>query len=205
MVPKFTPDEKELIRLTSFFKKQSERLKEENKLGENYIQLLETCDKLIGQMHIHAGNREIIRAEQEQLKKLVKDNARCPKCGKNTNLKLAGTGTNQEGWISNKYKCRHCNIEFVWNAPNNPWDMIPYVERMVSELEKKAEAQNLSSTEQQINVEALIQMKANLAKLKPVIDASQINMTDLEEKEKIMAEMVTKVKKHLMIEKIRMS
>lgn len=205
MEAKFTPDEKELIRLTAFFRKQAEQMKAENKLDEAYVQLLETCDKLIGQMHIHAGHRESIRQEQEELKKLVHDNARCPKCEKSSHLKAAGTDTSAEGWVSNKYKCRRCNIEFVWNAPNNLPDMIPYIERMVSQLEQKAGMYNPGSAEQQFNEEALAQMKANLAKIKPVIDASRINLADLEEKEKMMADLVTKVKKQLLIEKIRMS
>jgi hypothetical protein len=47
-------------------------------------------------------------------------------------------------------------------------------------------------------------MKANLAKLKPVAEASDLDMKDLEEREAQMADIVHKFKKHLMIEKIRL-
>jgi hypothetical protein len=205
MDQKYTSDEREFIRLSAFFKKQAERWKEENKLGEEYTQLLETCDKLMEQLEIHAQNRAIVMDEHEQLKSLVKDNARCPKCAKNSHLKLIGTDKSEQGWVSNKYKCRRCNIEFVWNAPNNPWDMLSYVDHLVAGLENTMKVQQLDAETIQQNEAALSQMKANVATLRPVIDASKQHLADLEQKEKIMSEMILKVNKHLMIEKIRMS
>jgi hypothetical protein len=203
MDQKYTASEREFLRLANFFKKQAQRLKEEHKLGEDYIQIVETCDKLEQQLHLHAESRAAILDAQEQLKSLVKDNAQCPKCGKSSHLKGLGTEKSPQGWVSNKYKCRKCNIEFVWNAPNNPWDMIGYVEQVVADLEKKMA--NQSPEVQQQNEQALAQMKANLATLKPVIEASRKSVLELEQKEQIMCDMVLKVNKHLMIEKIRMS
>jgi hypothetical protein len=205
MDQKFNASEREFIRLAGFFKKNAITLKEQGKMSEEYLHLLETCDKLLEQLNIHAENRTIILGQQEQLKELIKDNALCPKCGKNAHLKLVGTDKSPQGWVSNKYKCRRCNIEFVWNAPNNPWDMIGYVEHVLAELEKKMEGQGMDESTLSQNAEAMAPMKANLANLKPVIAASQQNLLDLEGKEKIMSEMILKVNKHLMIEKIRMS
>ena len=203
---KFNNNEREFIRLSGFFKKLAEKWREENNvMGDDFIQLLETCDKLMEQLKIHAETRAIVLGSQEQLKRLVKDNASCPKCGKSTHLKLVGTDKSTQGWVSNKYKCRKCNIEFVWNAPNNPWDMIGYVEHIVAELEKKMETQPADEETKKQNEQSLAQMKANLATLKPVIEASQKTIQELEEKEKVMAEMVLKVNKHLMIEKIKMT
>lgn len=203
MSDNFKPEEREVIKLVTFFKKKAEKMVEENNLSEEFKQMIETCDKLVEQMTLHAKNRAIVLAEREQLKGMVKDNAKCPKCESNANLKHTGTDKNEKGWKSNKYKCRRCNVEFAWNAPNNPWDMIPYVESFVDNLELKireeADESLRQSTQDVINL-----MKANLAKLKPVVEASDLDLAELEAREAEMAEMVKKVKKHLMIEKIKM-
>ncbi len=197
-------EEREVIKLIGFFKKKAEQWPAENEMPAEFKHLIETCDKLFEQINIHAESREIILAEREMLKKLVKDNAQCPRCNKNENLKLIGAEKNEKGWQSNKYKCRKCNITFVWNAPNNPWDMIPYVESVVAEIEKKSEAEGLDEASKQHYQAAIDQMKGNLAKLKPVVDNSAIDIANLELRDKEMADMVHKFKKHLMIEKIKM-
>lgn len=203
MTPNLTPEERELIKLVGFFKKRAERMIEEQKVDQEYSQLIETCDKLVAQIELHAKNRDIVLGEREQLKGLVKDNAVCPKCSSNANMKQIGTDVNDKGWKSNKYKCRKCNIEFVWNAPNNPWDMIPYVENFLADLEAKLAAEPDQSLKEH-TAGVLNLMKANLEKLKPVVEASDLDLAELEEREKEMADMVKKFKKHLLIEKIRM-
>lgn len=203
MSQNFKPEEREVIKLVGFFKKKAEQLIAEDKLSDEYKQMIDTCDKLVGQMEIHAKNREVILAEREQLSNMVKDNAKCPKCDSNANLKHIGVDRNEQGWKSNKYKCRKCNIEFVWNAPNNPWDMIPYVESFLANLETKLNEQDDPSLKQNTQ-DVLSLMKANLDKLKPVVEASDQDMAELEAREAEMSDMVRKVKKHLLIEKIRM-
>lgn len=194
------PEERELVKLVHYFKKRAEILIIENKLDDEYRQMLGTCDKLTEQLYVHAKSRQTVLAEREQLQNLVKDNAKCPSCNSNEMLKVIGVDTNEQGWKSNKYKCRRCNITFVWNTPNNPWDMIPYVENFLAGLEAKI---NEGAAEEQV-LPALQQMKLNLAKLKPVVEASDLDFAELEEREKQMADLVNKFKKHLMIEKIRM-
>ncbi|MDP1802221.1 MAG: hypothetical protein Q8L81_12765 [Bacteroidota bacterium] len=197
-------DERELIKLVNFFKKKAENWSAEIEIPEEFKQLMETCDKLVEQINLHAQSREVILSERELLKKLVKDNAQCPRCNKNENLKLIGTEKNEKGWQSNKYKCRKCNITFVWNAPNNPWDMIPYVESVVAEIEKKAEAENLDEASKLHYIDSIAQMKGNLEKLKPVVENSATDIANLEQRDKEMADIVRKFKKHLMIEKIKL-
>lgn len=196
-------EEREVIKLVGFFRKKAEKMIDEKKLPEDYSQLLETSDKLVEQIQIHAKNRETILAERAQLQSLIKENAQCPKCHKSDKLKKTGTDKSPQGWKSNKYKCRGCNIEFVWNAPNNPWDMIPYVEHFVSQLKQKIQAEEDEAT--RVQTDAVIQqMEANISKLKPIVEASDLDLADLEAREKEMTEVVHKFKKHLMIEKIRM-
>jgi hypothetical protein len=197
-------NEKELIKLVGFFKKQAEKRKLEEQQDADYDQLIATCDKLVEQMHIHARNREIILAEREQLKNLVKDNAECPKCGKANQLKVSGMDKSEEGWKSNKYKCRRCNIEFVWSRPNNPWDMIPYVEKFVEGLETKVNDESTDVETRFNGMATIAQMRESLSKLKPVVEASDLDMQDLEAREKDMAKMVHEFKNHLMIEKIKL-
>jgi hypothetical protein len=198
------PEERELVKLVQYFKKRAQILITENKLEEEYRLMLETCDKLTEQLYAHAKNRDIIMAEREQLQGMIKDNAKCPKCQSNEMLKVIGFDTTPQGWKSNKYKCRRCNIAFVWNTPNNPWDMIPYVEKFILDTETKMNALDPSDPGREITLPGLEVMKANLAKLKPVTEASDLDLKDLEEREKHMSDMVHKFKKHLMIEKIKM-
>lgn len=197
-------EERELIKLVNYFKKRGEIMIIENKLGEEYRQMLETCDKLVEQLQLHARNREIVIREREQLSGMVKDSAVCPGCNSASNLKVIGTEKNDRGWKSNKYKCRKCNISFVWNTPNNPWDMIPYVENFIADMEKKMDSGEADEASRSQTSAALEQMRANLEKLKPVVAASDQDWQELEEREKQMSDMVRKFKKHLMIEKIRL-
>jgi hypothetical protein len=196
--------EREVIKLIGLFKKRAEKLRSENRPEESFDQLIETGNTLEEQINLHANKRKAILTDREQLNNLVKDNARCPKCSKSDKLKLTGTDKSAQGWLSNKYRCRSCNIEFVWNAPNNPWDMISYVEHIISELEKSGEDEKLSEEAKNQHSEALLQMKTNLQKLKPIIEASGLDMAELQDREKEMEELLLKFKKHLMIEKIRM-
>lgn len=198
------PEERELIKLAQYFKKRSQILIAENKLDERFSQMLETCDKLVEQMELHAKNRKAILAERDLLKGMIKDNAKCPKCSNADMLKIIGTDTNPEGWKSNKYKCRRCNITFVWNTPNNPWDMVGYVEKFIKDTEEKLAGLDLTDPNNEVTLAGLEMMKANLAKLKPVTEASDLDMKDLQEREVVMADMVHKFKKHLQIEKIKM-
>ncbi len=198
------PNERELIRLVNFFKKKTKALTLENKSIEEYAQLLETGDKLVEQINIHATNRDIVEVERKKLNALVKENAVCPKCAKSNQLKLVGTDKSPEGWKSNKYKCRKCNIEFVWNAPNNPWDMIPYVERFIAQSEQKIAQENVAAEEKEQVALMVQQMNANLDKLKPVVQASDRDLASIETHEKEMEELISKFKKYLMIEKIKM-
>ena len=204
MAQNLKPNERELIRLVNFFKKKTKALTQENKSIEEYAQLLETGDKLLEQINIHATNRDIVEGERKKLNELVKENAVCPKCQKSNQLKLVGTSKSLEGWKSNKYKCRKCNIEFVWNAPNNPWDMIPYVERFIVQSEEKIARENVSAEEKEQVAGMVQQMKANLDKLKPVVVASDADLNELESREKEMDDLINKFKKYLMIEKIKM-
>ncbi|MES2593199.1 MAG: hypothetical protein V4608_15055 [Bacteroidota bacterium] len=197
------PEEREVIKLVGFFKKRAEKLIEEQKLPEDYRQLIETSNKLVEQITIHAKNRETIINERSQLQNLIKENAVCPKCSKNDKLKFIGIEKSKQGWKSNKYKCRNCNIEFVWNAPNNPWDMIPYVEHVINQLREKIQVEGDETVRIQ-SEQGIQQMEANVARLKPIIEASDLDMADLEAREKEMAEVVHKFKKHLQIEKIRL-
>ncbi len=198
------PEERELVKLVQYFKKRAQVLISEDKMDDAYSQMLETCDKLSEQLFIHAKNRDTILGEREQLDGMIKDNAKCPKCNSNEMLKVIGFDTTAEGWKSNKYKCRRCNIAFVWNTPNNPWDMIPYVEKFIKDTEEKIAGLDASDQNLQQTIQGLDAMKANLAKLKPVAEASDLDMQDLAEREVQMADMVHKFKKHLMIEKIKM-
>lgn len=200
----FKPNERELIKIATFFKKQSKKLIAEGKLGEENEQVAVGVDRFIEHMNNHANTRAFILEQRDYLEKLVKDNAQCPQCHSSNMLKLAGAEKNEKGWKSNRYKCRKCNIYFTWNMPNNPWDMIQYIQEVLETLRAKNESDSISVEEKQEALSAISQMQANLDKLKPVIDAHDQDYNDLQTREADMDRLIHEFKNSLLIEKIKM-
>jgi hypothetical protein len=196
----FKPNERELVKVATFFKKKSKQLITEGKVGDENARVQEAVDRFIDQMSRHADARAFVFEQREQLRKLVKENARCPQCHSGTMLKLAGVEKNEKGWKSNRYKCRKCNILFTWNMPNNPWDMLAYTSEVLGNLRAKDEAGKGTEEEKQ----ALVTMQANLDRLKPVIEAHDKDYADMMAREEEMEKLVHEFKNSLLIEKIKM-
>jgi len=199
----FKSNERELVKLATFFKKQSKKLIEAGKLGEEHSKVSETVDSFINQMEHHANNRAYILEQRNALLALVKDDAACPKCEKKDMLKLIGTEKNEKDWKSNRYKCRRCNIAFTWNLPNNPWDMMAYMEEMLHTFKSRLTEDISEEERQQLSV-GISNAQANFEKIKPVIDAhdQEYNTFMLQETE--MEKLVHEFKNALMIEKIKL-
>jgi hypothetical protein len=204
MAQNLKENERELIKLINFFRKRAEVLIKENKMDEEYRQLIEACEKLVGQLIKHAENRAEILLQREALKTIIKDNAVCPKCHKSNQLKFVGIDKNEKGWKSNKYKCRRCNIEFVLNRPNNPWDMVLFMEMYIKDLEEKIESHEVDEATKEHSRSMITQMNESMAKLKPVIEASDLDYQELRARELEMDEMIHNFKNHLLIERIKM-
>jgi hypothetical protein len=200
----FKDNERELVKVATYFKRQSKKLIEEGKLGEEHLKVEEAVDKFVDHMNKHADARAFILEQRAQLESLVKDDAACPQCYKRDMLKIVGTEKNEKGWVSNRYRCRRCNIEFTWNKPNNPWDLIPYIEEMAQMLEMKIHTEGISPLEQEQLAVALESMKANLDKLKPVIDAHNAEYDALQKRDLEMEKLIHEFKNSLLIEKIKM-
>ena len=164
----FKANERELVKVVTFFKKQSKKLIEEGKLGEEHKTVQTAVDKFVEQMEKHADTRAFILEQRGHLQKLVKDNAQCPTCHKKDMLKLVGTEKNEKEWKSNRYKCRRCNIEFTWNLPNNPWDMLQYIDEVLQLMRSKYSDASTANDEKEQITAAITGMEANLQKLKPV-------------------------------------
>src|SRR5688572_27691627 len=107
----FKPNERELVKVATFFKKQSKKLIEEGKLGEEHKKVEEAVDRFVEHMDNHANTRAFVLEQRESLKKLVKDDAVCPECNTRDMVKFVNVEKNEKGWKSNRYKCRKCNIE----------------------------------------------------------------------------------------------
>jgi hypothetical protein len=200
----FKQNERELVKVATFFKKQSRKLIAEGKLGEEHSKVEEAVDRFVEHMNNHANTRASILEQREYLNKLVKDDAECPNCHKKDMLKLAGTEKNEKGWKSNRYKCRRCNIAFTWNRPNNPWDMILYIEEVLQMLQSKYEDVSTGGEEKEQVAAAVAGMQANFNKLKPVIDAHEQEYKDLQARESEMEKLIHEFKNSLLIEKIKM-
>ena len=196
--------ERELIKIVNHFRKRADKLMAQGKLSDEHTKVSESCANLIEKLNSHADGRAEIIAQREKLKGIVKDHANCPKCQQSTQLKLVGVQKNEKGWKCNKYKCRKCNIEFVWTKPNNAWDMIPFMEFYIGDLHSRIEKE-LDSPELKAQTESiLIQMQETLQKLKPVIEASDAGYLEMEERDAEMTKMIKEFKSFLLIEKIKM-
>jgi hypothetical protein len=200
----FKPNERELVKVATFFKKRSRQLIELGKLGEEHKKVEEAVDRFVEQMESHANARAFILEQRQSLLKLVKDNAACPSCHKRDMLKLVGSEKNEKEWKSNRYKCRRCNIEFTWNLPNNPWDMIAYIEEMLQLMRIKQGAADTSDEEKEQIAASVASMDANLLKLKPVIDAHDQEYHILQTRDLEMEQLIHEFKNSLLIEKIKM-
>ena len=200
----FNQRERDVVKLATFFKKQSVALMGEGKLGEEHKKVEEAVDQFLVHMNGHADTRAFVFEQREYLNRLVKDNAVCPKCKTNEKLKVAGIEKNDKGWKSNRYRCRKCNIEFTWNTPNNPWHMIEYIEEMLQEMQSNAEAKKLSGDDDSEVSGVIAAMQGNLDKLKPVSDAHEKDYHDLQVREQEMERLLHEFKNSLLIEKIKM-
>jgi hypothetical protein len=200
----FKSNERELVKVATFFKKQSRKLIEEGKLGPEHAKVEESVDRFVDHMNSHADARAFILEQRETLQKLVKDDAECPTCHKKDMLKPVGTEKNEKGWKSNRYKCRRCNIEFTWNRPNNPWDMIQYIEELLLMMQGKLADASTSASDAEALQSSIQSTEANLEKLKPVIDAHDKEYQALQVREAEMEKLVHEFKNSLLIEKIKM-
>ncbi|WP_276372317.1 hypothetical protein [Chryseolinea sp. H1M3-3] len=198
----FNQKERDLVKLAGFFKKESIRLMNEGKLGEEHKGVQDAVDRFLEHLENHVNTRAFILEQRDYLNKLVKDNAQCPKCHTSDKLKVVGTEKNDKGWKSNRYRCRKCNIEFTWNMPNNPWHMIEYIQQILGDMQAKAE--NGSAEEKSQSIQAIASMQGNLDKLKPVIDAHEKDYQALQAREQEMERLLHEFKNSLMIEKIKM-
>jgi hypothetical protein len=196
--------ERELIKAANQFKKRAENLVKAGKLSEEHLKVISACDQLTEQIRVHASKRSLIEQQHDQLKKLVQDHAQCPRCKTSVQLKLAGVFTNEQGWKMNKYRCRRCNIEFVWNRPNNPWHMLEFIDQMLRQLDQTLEAEGMESALREQNLLMKEQIMQNLQKLKPVVEDADENLRDIRQKDEEMARMLHEFKNYLLIETIRL-
>ena len=200
----FKSYERDLVKIATFFKKQSRKLMDAGKLGAEHSQVGEAVDKFIVQIEEHADIRARILEDRQTLKKLVKDNAACPRCHSNEKLKLAGTEKDKLGRTYNRYKCRKCNTQFTWERPNNPWDMIRYFEDVLTMLRlKSADATMAGEERSQIEV-GIEQLEKHLGELKPVIEAHDREWENYLEREAEMEKLVHDLKATLLMEKIKL-
>jgi hypothetical protein len=200
----FRNNERELIRVANFFKRQSKKLIESGIIGEEHQKVGEAVDRFVEHMNQHVATRVAILEQRKVLQALVKDNAVCPECNTSDKLKLVGTEKNEKGWRSNRYKCRKCNITFTWNRPNNPWDMILFIEDVLGILKLKIEEPSMDEQEREQTRNAIESLETSMSALKGPIEAHNREYSALQEREAEMDKLIHEFKNSLMIEKIRM-
>ncbi len=200
----FKPDERELIRVATFFKKRSRQLIAAGKLSDDHRNVEEAVDRFVAHLDRHANTRAAVFSQHEELKKMVRDEALCPSCQSGEMLKYVGTEANEKGWKSNRYKCRRCNIAFTWNRPNNPWDMVSYFEEVLAALHMKCADVSITGDEQQELQAGIDQLNAHLERLKPVLESHDREYNEIISQEEEMEKLVHEFKNSLMIEKIKL-
>ncbi|QNF35343.1 hypothetical protein HUW51_22465 [Adhaeribacter swui] len=203
--PNLKPDEREVIRLTNHFGKQANRLIKTGKLSPEHQQVIASCNKLATQIQAHAAHRQAVLEKREKLRKLVQDQAACPQCHKNSQLKLTGTARHEKGWQSNKYRCRRCNIQFTWNRPNNSWDMVRFMEDYLMELELNVVNEALPLEVKQQSQAVMGQIKQNINQLQPVLAQSDAEFAEMNQQDAEMARLLHNMKAYLQIEKIKLN
>ncbi|MEJ7645740.1 MAG: hypothetical protein WKF87_14190 [Chryseolinea sp.] len=199
----FKANERELVNVITYFKRQSKKLIAAGKLGEEHLKIEQTVERFIEQINSHANVRTAILEQRKHLLSIVKDDVSCPKCRTKDMIKLVGIEKNDKGWRSNRYKCRKCNIQFTWKAPNNPWDLIAYINETLKSFQQKLD--ETSSEEEKMALrEALLAMTGQLEKITPVISAHDAEYAALLEREEEMERLIHEFKNSLLIEKIKM-
>ncbi|WP_181304044.1 hypothetical protein [Rufibacter sp. XAAS-G3-1] len=199
-----TENEKEVIKLIAFFKKRGERLAAEGTLTQEHEELNAACERLTEKIYNHADFRQRVLGKHETLKTIIEDHAQCPTCQKSDHVKKKTVVTNELGWKLNRYKCRRCNIEFTWNRPNNPWDMIPFLEVCLQELDTNIASQEMEEELRHRAREARDHMAVSLEQLRSAIQLADTEKKQMEEQDQEMSRMLHEFKKYLMIEKIKM-
>lgn len=194
-------EEKELIKLANYFKKSAEKLINEGRLGEENREVISACNNLIEKLYIHAKYRQEVLDNRENLKKVIKDNATCPKCESNSFIKYIGVSKEEE-MSFNKYKCRKCNIQFVWGRPNNPWDMITFLENLIANVKEKLTPED--SIEGMPSIESVRQLENTLLNMKSSIEVADQEYSTMKTKDLEMAKMIYDFKNYLLMEKIKM-
>ncbi len=198
------PDEREVIKLAKHFGKRAEKLIKLGKLSPEHQQVTESCARLAEQVLAHAAHREQVLEKREKLCKIVQDHATCPQCHKNAHLRLTGQVRHEKGWNSNKYKCRRCNIQFTWNRPNNPWDLLRFMADYVTELSNQVTNTELPPETRQQSQTVINQLVQNINQLEPVLTQSDEEFADLNLREEEMTRLLPNIKGYLQIEKIKL-
>jgi transposase-like protein len=199
----YKTEEKDVLRLIkNLAKTLQERSGEEQ--NEEMQQFMTACESFEKQIKAHAEYRSVILNARQHLSEMIKEDAVCPRCHSREFLKPAGTEINDKGWKSNRYKCRRCNITFVWNTPNNPWDIIPYAEDFIKQVETRITAGSEGENGTESLMPALEKMRESLEQLKPVVETSDKQYAEFEEREKALSDLVHEFRKQLMIKKIQL-
>lgn len=196
--------ERELVKAAVQFKKRAQNLIKAGKLAEEHTVVAETCDRLLQQVYAHAENRAFIIEQHENLKKSVQDNAECPRCKSKANLKSRGVDINEKGWRMNKYICRRCHVEFIWNRPNNPWHMLSFLQDFIRQMDASLQNPLMDEQTREQTRQVKEHMQQNLDKLIPVIENADKNLLDIHQKDEQMAQMLHEFKNYLLIEKIKL-
>lgn len=204
MNPNLNENERELIKLANYFSKNAERLLIEEKIGEEHKNLVESCKQIVAALNNHADYRATILEQREAMNHVIKDNAHCPKCNQVDQLKKTGVDSSQD-IKCNTYKCRKCNISFVWNRPNNPWDFLKFIDRLQIQVLEKMQVDNIQEQEIGMYQQMLTDLAAQRAKLQESVTQVDENYSVMQQKEAEMAGLVNSFSKYLKITKIQMA
>lgn len=204
MQSNLTKNEKEVIKLIHQFKKRVTALKEEGKYEDDVEPIFTSFETLLKKLENHAAIRSEVTGRRDQMKNLIKDNAVCPKCNSRQLLKHTGERKVEEGWMCNVYKCRKCNIEFVWARPNNPWDMRNFLKDLVLKLNEQIKSQPGSEEEKGQSQVMVEKMEGDIQKLSDALDSVDAEYAEMLKQDESMAELIHNFKNYLLIEKIKM-
>lgn len=195
--------ERELVRLANYFSKNAQLQNLEENFGEEHAKLVDSCHQIVSALNKHAEYRATVLAQRDALAKAIKDNADCPQCNQNTQLKLVGVDNSMD-MSCNRYKCRRCNISFTWNRPNNPWDFVKFIDGLQVQIVEQLQEDSLPEEEVQLYQQTIQDLGFQRNKLQESIAQVDENYSVMQQKEAEMSALVQSFSKYLKITKIQM-
>ena len=190
-----TPDEKELLSLVHYHRRQYEETKKkQGGLHPDDIEImkqLDNAEKLINDI-INERKKE----EQEKLKPV---NTECPNCKVEKERTPIAEEKSEHGYMCNRYLCDVCQTNYLDYHPNNARDQHEWFKEFLAVLEKHKHEMDNAPPEIIIEIEA---MKIQGEKFKKAVEVEEEALSNVQKAEQERAEAIASWRDYLLVAKV---